>query len=93
MTRVITLALRAGYYSDPVPYVGPLDEEDADPENTHLILIEQDRRFFTLGAGMLFDQVLQLDVSWTGGSFEQVRGGGREDSNINRGFVSVGYRF
>ncbi len=90
---VITLVLRAGYYSDPLPYVGPLDEEDIDPENTHLVLIKRDRRFFTLGAGMLFDQVMQVDAAWTRGGFEQVQDGGREESTISRTFISVGYRF
>ena len=90
---VITLALRAGYYSDPEPYIGPLDEEGEGQGNTHLILIREDRRFFTLGAGMVFDQVMQVDLAWSRGSFEQSREGIEEDYTTHRTFIGVGYHF
>ena len=89
----ITLALRAGYYSDPLPFVGPPDVEDEDPTNTHLVLIERDRRFLTLGAGLVVDEVIQMDVAWTRGSFEQRIEGGLEESSIHRGFASLAYHF
>ena len=90
---MITLALRAGYYSDPEPYIGPLDEEGEGQGNTHLILIREDRRFFTLGAGMVFDQVMQVDLAWSRGSFAQSREGIEEAYTTDRTFVSVGYHF
>ena len=88
-----TVALRAGYYSDPLPYIGPLDLEDADPTNTHLVLIEQDRRYLSLGAGIVVDQVIQMDLAWMRGSFEQVRDGGEEGGTVNRSFASLAYHF
>jgi long-subunit fatty acid transport protein len=89
----ITLALRAGFYSDPLPYVGPLDVEDEDPSNTHLVLIKKDRRFVTLGAGLVVDEVIQMDLAWTRGSFERIIEGGVEEGSINRSFASLAYHF
>ena len=88
-----TLALRAGFYSDPLPYIGPVDAEDDDPSNTHLVLIEQDRRFVTLGAGLVVDQVIQLDLAWTRGSFGQKREGALEEGTVTRSFASLAYHF
>lgn len=100
---VIALDLRAGYFTDPLPFVGPRDAElEPDPETNPEIDIQQDRRFFTLGAGLLVDQVMQLDVSWCRGSFEQIEGyqDGEtgtplliEDNSISRLAMSLGYRF
>ena len=90
----ITLALRAGYYTDPVPYLGPRTGTEAGGGDEHLVLIKQDRRFFTLGAGLLVDEVLQVDAAWTRGSFEQVFAGEQtEDNIVSRVFAGVAYRF
>jgi|GEM_PF-490861 len=88
-----TLTLRAGFYSDPLPYIGPPDAEDDDPSNTHLVLIEQDRRFVTLGAGLVVDQVIQLDLAWTRGNFGQKREGVLEEGTVTRSFASLAYHF
>lgn len=91
---VVALDLRAGYYSDPLPFVGPRDPDSAvDPIDNPLINITQDRRFFTLGAGLLVDEVVQTDIAWTRGSFEQVEGELTEEGTINRLFLGVSYRF
>jgi long-chain fatty acid transport protein len=90
----VTLDLRAGFYTDPLPFVGPRNAElSVHPDTNPLVLIEQDRRYFTLGAGMLFDRVLQVDVAWTRGSFEQVEGIDSEEGRISRLFISSGYQF
>ena len=86
---VITLALRAGYYTDPVPYVGQVDEET----NLNSIAINRDRRFFTAGAGMVFDRVIHLDVAIVRGSFRQTRGGEAQEQSFSRAFGSLAYRF
>ena len=49
---VVALDLRAGYFVDPVPFIGPRDPGSDDPT----IRIEEDRRFITLGAGILLDE-------------------------------------
>lgn len=51
------LRLRAGYMSRPIAYRG-LD-------------IDTDRAYFTLGAGLLIDTVLAIDVAWLKGSHER----------------------
>ena len=91
---VITLDLRAGYYSDPLPFVGPRDPGlSPDPETNPLISVERDRRFFTLGAGMLFDEVMQVDAAWTRGHFEVVEGDLWEETVLSRLFASASYLF
>jgi long-subunit fatty acid transport protein len=90
----VALDLRAGFYSDPLPFVGPRDPDRLpDPISNPEIDIEQDRRFITLGAGLRVDEVVQIDMAWVRGSFEQVEGKLREDNSIHRLFASVGYVF
>jgi len=49
------LALRAGLFSQPLPYDKPF--------------IEKDQKGFSLGAGWLIDQILLLEVAYLDGSF------------------------
>ena len=92
---VVALDLRAGYFVDPIPFVGPRDlgSDSDDPP----IRIEEDRRFITLGAGMLLDEAIQIDLAWVRGAFKQVEeySGNvlSEDYAINRLVVGVGYNF
>ena len=90
----IALDLRAGYYTDPIPFVGP---RDLDPvADFPPIKIDEDRDFFTLGAGVLLDGVVQVDAAWIRGSFkqtEQLENIIVEDHKVDRLFVGVGYSF
>lgn len=90
---VVALDLRAGYFVDPVPFVGPRDPSTDDSP----IRIEEDRRFITLGAGILLDEAVQVDLAWVRGAFKQVEeySGNvlTEDYAINRLVVGVGYNF
>ena len=91
---VITLDLRAGYYSDPWPFVGPRDPDlSPNPATNPLISIVRDRRYLTLGAGMLFDEVMQVDAAWTRGRFELIEGDLSEETVLSRLFASASYRF
>jgi hypothetical protein len=100
----IALDLRAGFYTDPLPFVGPrVAEPDPFGNVNPPIRIVEDRRFITLGAGLLVDEVVQLDLAWVRGSFEQfeesVDPAGqalntlREKNTITRLFVGMSYRF
>ena len=90
---VVALDLRAGYFVDPVPFVGPRDLGSDDPP----IRIEEDRRFITLGAGILIDEAVQVDLAWVQGAFKQVEeySGNElsEDYAINRLVVGLGCNF
>ena len=90
----IALDLRAGYFTDPIPFVGP---RNLDPIADYPpIRIATDRRFFTLGAGLLLDGVVQIDLAWLQGSFEQtevVDDTIVEAHNMDRVFIGVGYGF
>jgi long-subunit fatty acid transport protein len=88
------LDLRAGFYTDPLPFVGPRDPtEPVDPLINPIVAIKQDRRFLTLGAGLVVDQILHVDLAWSRGTFEQVEGNLTEDNTTNRTFVGLSYRF
>ena len=95
---VIALDLRAGYFVDPIPFVGD------DPP----IRIDKDRRFITLGAGILLDEAIQVDLTWMRGAFKQVEVAEVGDSGdisdpvinrlvsdqtVNRLVVGMGYNF
>ncbi len=90
---VVALDLRAGYFVDPIPFIGPRDPSSDDPP----IRIEEDRRFITLGAGILVDEAMQIDLAWVRGAFKQVEEYSdnilSEDYAINRLVIGVGYNF
>ena len=62
------------------------------PEDTN---IDTDRKFITLGLGMMLDTVLSLDVAYMRGSWKESTDDGsiNKDRNSNRVFLSAGYRF
>ena len=47
---------RVGYYVDPIPF--------------KTVYLNNDRKYFTLGAGFLIDQVMTLDIAWNHGFYE-----------------------
>ena len=94
----VALDLRAGTYTDPLPFIGPRDPTlEVDAVTNPPVRIVQDRRFWTLGAGVLLDQAVQADLAWVTGSYEQAEGLGaeelREDVSLDRWFAAVVYRF
>ena len=90
----VALDLRAGYYTDPIPFIGP---RDLDPVAAYPpIRVTSDRTFITLGAGLLLDGVVQVDVAWITGAFtqlEEVDGVIVEEHDLNRLIFGVGYNF
>lgn len=77
------LRIRAGYLFDPLPYT---------PESTK---IDSDRRFVTVGLGMMLGRILSLDVAYMRGFWKESSDDGVivKDRNSNRIFLSTGYRF
>lgn len=90
---VVALDLRAGFYTDPLPFVGPRDPNlSVGPDNPPVIA-KQDRRFYTVGAGLLFEEVVRADLAWTRGSYEQVEGLLAEKASTDRVMMGVSCRF
>lgn len=90
---VVALDLRAGFYTDPLPFVGPRDPQlSVGPDNPPIVA-RQNRRFYTLGAGLLFEEVVRADLAWTHGSFEQMEGPLAEDASTDRVLMGVSCRF
>lgn len=84
----LPLRFRAGYYYDPVPY-----ELLFTDNNYHLAQMDQERDYFTLGAGVILEEALTLDVAYVSGGFVRSAEGTVEDQDQDRIFMSIGYRF
>ncbi|OGC85561.1 MAG: hypothetical protein A2W07_08730 [candidate division Zixibacteria bacterium RBG_16_43_9] len=73
--------IRIGFYEDPIPFKS--------------VYLKTDRRYFTLGAGFLIDQVMTLDVAWNHGvnEFRDNRiDMVKESYSTDKFFVSLAYR-
>jgi long-subunit fatty acid transport protein len=79
------LALRAGYYRDPVSYKGG----GSRPQ----VRVENDRDVFTFGLGGLLEQTVALDVGMTVGGYRQIEGSREDHVRSVRIFASTGYKF
>ena len=90
----VALDLRAGFYTDPIPFVGPRDPDRAPhPLDNPIIENKQDRWFLTLGAGVLLEEVVQLDAVWSRGTFERIEGQLVEENTLSRLGLGLSYRF
>jgi len=77
----LSTKVRIGYYEDPIPFKS--------------VYLKNDRRYFTLGAGFLIDQVMTLDIAWNHG-FHEFRDDWaqmiKESYTKDKIFVSLAYR-
>jgi len=94
----IAVDVRAGYYTDPLPFVGPRRAElSPDAETNPIIEAAEDRHYWTLGADILLEETTHAQVAWNRGHFERVEGTGanglREAVTSNRVLVGVRYTF
>ena len=83
----LDVTARAGFYRDPLPFVGPIDPGEP------VIQIEDDRAFFTFGAGALIDHVLHVDFALVRGRSKQVEGSRRDKTTTTQVFASAAYHF
>jgi long-subunit fatty acid transport protein len=84
----LPIRLRAGYYYDPVPY------RLFFTDNAYqLAKIDQERDYFTLGAGVILEEALTLDVAFVSGGFTRSALQTVEDYEQDRVFMSAAYRF
>jgi long-subunit fatty acid transport protein len=90
---VVAVDLRAGFYTDPLPFVGPRDPQLSPGPDNPLIALVQDRRYYTLGAGLAIEEVVRADLAWTHGSYEQLEGPLAEKVSGDRVMVGVSCRF
>ena len=75
LVPTIALDLRAGFYTDPLPFVGPRDLDRLPDERFNpLVVAVEDRSYWTLGAGLMFEEVMRIDLAWNRGTFERKEG-------------------
>jgi long-subunit fatty acid transport protein len=90
----IALDLRAGFYTDPLPFVGPRNPDLAmDPVSNPPIIVTQERRFVTLGVGLLLEEAVRADVALIRGTAEVKEGPLEERTTLNRAFFGFTYSF
>ena len=79
------LALRAGYYRDPVRYVGG--------QGQPTVQVEEGRDVLTFGLGTLLEKTVALDLAVAVGGHRQVEGNRQDHIRTVRLFASMGCRF
>ena len=94
LVPTIALDLRAGFYTDPLPFVGPRDLDRLPDERFNpLVVAVEDRSYWTLGAGLMFEEVMRIDLAWNRGTFERKEGPLVEEITANRVFIGLSYGF
>jgi len=81
--------VRAGWLHDPVPFRLKLPTGGRGTE----VAVDKERNFLTLGAGVLIDTVLTVDVALQTGSFTRESSVYSEERDLTRLFVSSAFRF
>jgi long-subunit fatty acid transport protein len=81
------IKLRAGFYTDPVAYVGPRSGHSS------AIQVTKERRWLTLGAGTTVDEVFSIDAAWAHGGWEQTEGNLAQKHKADRLFITANYQF
>ena len=90
----IALDVRAGYYIDPLPFVGPREPDLAvHPETNPRIIVKQDRSFLTLGAGLMLEEAVKIDLSWNHGTFTRQEHPLVQKVTVERVFAGLAYTF
>lgn len=84
----LPVRLRAGYYYDPLPYRLFFTDNAY-----YLAEVEQERDYFTLGAGVILQEALTLDVAFVSGGFVRSAQETVEDQEQDKVFISAAYRF
>ena len=91
---VVALDLRAGYYTDPLPFVGPRDpNREVDSETNPLVIASRDRAFLTLGAGLELEEAVEVNLAWNRGTFERLEHPLKEEVTVDRAFIGLSYHF
>ena len=91
---VVALDLRAGYYTDPLPFVGPRDpDREVDSETNPLVIASRDRAFLTLGAGLELEEAVKVNLAWNHGTFERLEHPLKEEVTTDRVFIGLSYHF
>ena len=94
----IGVDLRAGAYTDPLPFIGPRNPaRQVDPVTNPLVQAIQDRRFLTAGAGFYLEEAVRCALTLSHGTYEQVEGEEttalREEATVQRLLLGLSYRF
>ena len=76
----ISAQLRAGYYSDPLPYDSPF--------------LESERSYMTFGLGFLIDRVMTIDFAWVHGfyDFKYQSDSFKEEYTTDRFYLTTAFR-
>ncbi|KPJ61442.1 MAG: hypothetical protein AMJ46_01780 [Latescibacteria bacterium DG_63] len=85
------LRVRGGFFTEPLAY--KLLPDLTGSGDIWVAEIDSDGKFFTLGAGFLFEESFTIDAAWVHGGFERSIPNYNEKKTTDKLFVTAGYRF
>jgi len=85
------LRVRGGFFTEPLAY--RLMPSLTSSNEIWIASIDSDGKFYTLGAGYLFEESFTLDAAWVHGGYERSIPDHSEKKTTDKIFVSAGYHF
>ncbi|MFH0777115.1 MAG: hypothetical protein V2A71_00655 [Candidatus Eisenbacteria bacterium] len=85
------LRIRGGFFTEPLAF--KLLPDISNSGEIKIAQIDEDGKFYTLGAGLLLAESFTIDLAWVHGGFERSIPNYSEKKTIDKIFVTAGYRF
>ena len=85
------LRVRGGFFTEPVAF--RLLPDVTNSGGPWVASIDSDGKFYTLGAGYLFEEAFTIDAAWVHGGYERSIPDYSEKKTTDKIFVSAGYHF
>jgi long-subunit fatty acid transport protein len=85
------LRVRGGFFTEPVAF--RLLPDVTNSGVPWIASIDSDGKFYTLGAGYLFEEFFTIDAAWVHGGYERSIPDYSEKKTTDKIFVSAGYHF
>jgi len=83
--------VRGGFFTEPVAF--RLLPDITNSGSPMLASMDSDGKFYTAGAGYLFEETFDLDVAWVHGGYERSIPDYSEKKTTDKIFVTASYRF
>ena len=85
------LRVRGGFFTEPIAF--RLLPDVTNSGAPWLASIDSNGKFYTLGAGYLFEEAFTIDAAWVHGGYERSIPDYSEKKTSDKIFISAGYRF
>jgi len=85
------LRIRGGFFTDPIAF--RLLPDVTNTGGPYLASIDSNGKFYTAGAGYLFEEAFAIDAAWVHGGYERSVPDYSEKKTTDKIFVTASYRF